>query len=169
MIINDSHDFVGPAWYKLPAFLAKTKYQNPEDAMNGPFQYAYNTELHGFAWIMQPENSTFLNNFNTWLAGSHEGIPKWLDWYPFEKEVVQGLDRDEKSVAVVDVGGGLGHELLEMQTKYSGLSGRLVLQDLPESIKNVPKTDVFEPTVHDFFTPQPVKGIRISSDTRPNS
>ena len=128
------------------------------DALNGPFQYAYNTQLHGFAWIMQPENTTLFQNFNTWLTGSHEGRPNWLDWFPVEEEVVKGLERDEKAVTVVDVGGGLGHELLGLRKKYPELPGRLVLQDLPETIKGVPETRVFEPTVHDFFTPQPVKG-----------
>ena len=164
-----SHDFVGRSWYKLPEYFAKTKYQNPADAVNGPFQFAYDTQLHGFTWIMQPENSYYLNNFNTWLVASHKGIPNWLDWYPVQEQLINGLDRSEKAVTMVDVGGGLGHELLELKKKYPDLAGRLVLQDQPENIKNVPETTVFEPTVHDFFTPQPVKGRRISSPSATRS
>ena len=75
--------------------------------------------------------------------------------------MIEGLDRDEKAVTVVDVGGSLGHELLEIKKKYPEVPGRLVLEDLPETIKDVTETNVFEPTVHDFFTPQPIKSKSI--------
>jgi len=129
--------------------------------MNGPFQYAYDTQLNGFAWIMQPENSTLLHNFNTWMAGTHAA--HWLDWFPVKEEVIKGLEQDEKAVTMVDVGGSLGHELLELKKRYPELPGRLVLQDLPETIKGVAETKVFEHAVHDFFTPQPVEGKCILS------
>ncbi len=133
-------------------------YQNPADALNGPFQYAYDTQLHGFTRIMRPENSYFLNNFNTWLVGSHEGIPNCLDWFPVDEQVAKGLDSDDKAVTMIDVGGGMGHELLALKKEYPELPGRLVLQDQAENIKGVPETIVFEATVHDFFAPQHVKG-----------
>ena len=114
--------------------------------------------MHGFAWIQQPENSALLNNFNTWLTGSGEGRLGWLEWFPVDEEVVKGMGTDEQAVAVVDIGGGLGHELLALKKKYPDLPGRLVLQDLSETIKTVPKTIVFESMVHDFFTTQPIKG-----------
>ena len=125
--------------------------------------------MHGFAWIMQPENAALFKNFNTWLGGSHEGRLHWLEWFPVEEEVVRGLERDEKAVTMVDVGGGLGQELLGLKKKYPELPGRLVLQDLAETIKGVPETTVFEPTAHDFFTPQPVKGQCICSVCYPLS
>ena len=124
--------------------------------MNGPFQYAFDTKLNGFAWIMQPENSTLLNNFNTWMGGIH--VAHWLDWFPLQEEVIKDLDSDENAVTMIDVGGGLGHELLELKKKYPEIPGRLILQDLSETIKSVPDTKAFERTVHDFFTPQPVIG-----------
>lgn len=104
---------------------------------------------------MQPDNAVLFQNFHTWLAASHEA--HWLDWFPLKENVIEGLDRNEQAVTVVDVGGSLGHELLEIKKKYPELPGRLVLEDLPEIIKGVPETNVFEPTMHDFFTPQPVK------------
>jgi hypothetical protein len=100
--------------------------------MNGSFQYAYDTQLNGFAWIMQPENSPLLRNFNIWMTGTH--ATHWLDWFPVEEEVIKGLKQDEKAVTMVDVGGSLGHELLELKKRYSEIPGRLILQDLLETI-----------------------------------
>jgi hypothetical protein len=105
---------------------------------------------------MQPENSTLLRNFNIWMSGTH--ATHWLDWFPVEEEMIKGLKQDEKAVTMVDVGGSLGHELLELKKRYPELSGRLILQDLLETIKDVAETKVFEPVVHDFFTPQPIEG-----------
>ncbi len=76
---------------------------------------------------MRPENSYFLNNFNTWLVGSHGGIPNCLDWFPVDEEVAKGLDSDDKAVTMIDVGGGMGHELLALKKEYPELPGRLVL------------------------------------------
>jgi len=112
--------------YKLPAYFAKTKYRNPTDVMNGSFQYAYDTQLNG------PENSTLLRNFNIWMTGTHA-----THWFPVEEEVTKGLKEDEKAVTMVDVGGSLGHELLELKKSYSEMPGRLILQDLLEAIKDV--------------------------------
>ncbi len=95
------------------------------------------------------------------MAGTHAA--HWLDWFPVKEEVIKGLEQDEKAVTMVDVGGSLGHELLELKKRYPELPGRLVLQDLPETIKGVAETKVFEPAVHDFFTPQPVEGKCILS------
>ena len=155
LIFDYSYDFVSRSFYKLPGYFAKTKYQNPSDASNGPFQYAYDTKLNGFAWVMQPENAELFTQFNTFMSGSHEA--HWLDWFPVKERMIDGLDRDANAVTMVDVGGNLGHELLDLKKRYPDLSGRLVLQDLPQTIKSVPETGVFEAMAHDFFAPQPVK------------
>lgn len=65
---------------------------------------------------------------------------------------------NEDAVLLVDVGGGLVHDLEELKAKYPGLQGRLVLQDQPEVIAQISKaSDGIELTAHGFFTPQPVK------------
>ena len=81
------------------------------------------------------------------------------DFYPVEDRLGKGMSTDEDAVLLVDVGGGLGHDLQEFQRKHPELPGRLVLEDQPAVIAGT--TDIhksIEPMAHDFFTPQPIKG-----------
>ena len=98
-------------------------------------------------------------NFGTWLVGSHEGRTDWLDWFPLDDVIEREIDNKPGAVAFVDVGGSQGSELKRLKAKYPELPGRLVLQDVESVIKEVPASEPFEATVHDFFTPQPIKGI----------
>ena len=79
-------------------------------------------------------------------------------FYPMEERL--GRDIEKHGTFLVDVGGGLGHDLEELKIKRPGICGRLVLQDKPEVIAQISKiSDSIEITAHDFFTPQPVKGM----------
>jgi O-methyltransferase domain len=44
--------------------------------------------------------------------------------------------------------------------QYLTCPGRFIVQGLPETIKNAPKTEGIEYEAHDFFTEQPIKGAR---------
>ena len=81
-------------------------------------------------------------------------------FYPVMERLGHHTNTDDKNaVFLVDVGGGLGHDLEELKFKCPGITGRLVLQDQPEVIGQINKaTAGIELTTHDFFTPQPVKG-----------
>ena len=62
-------------------------------------------------------------------------------------------------ITIVDIGGGHGHALDTIIKNHPNLPGRLVLQDLPDTIKQIKDDQYrkisFEPTVHNFFEPQP--------------
>ena len=89
------------------------------------------------------------------------------DFYPVQKQLGDGVGSNDKSVLLVDVGGGMGHDLEELKAKHPELKGRLVLQDRPEVINKIEgPIPAIEPTVHDFFTPQPVKGKPVAVITR---
>lgn len=81
-------------------------------------------------------------------------------FYPVSERLGNGLNKDfQDSVFLVDVGGGLGHDLEELKAKHSDVSGSLILQDQPDVIAQINKVSPgIELTVHDFFTPQPIKG-----------
>ncbi|MCJ1312716.1 hypothetical protein MMC25_006392 [Agyrium rufum] len=145
----------------MPSYFAKTGYMNPADGVDGPFQYAHHTKMHGFAWITQPENEEMLRNFNQYISGTHDGQADWLDWFPIRENIMHGLNRNDEGTTMVDVGGALGHELVRLKDKFADLPGLLILQDLAETIKMVPETTVFEATVHNFFEPQVVQGARV--------
>lgn len=97
------------------------------------------------------------------MTGQRDGRPNWLDFFPFEERIMHDFRHTDDAVLIVDIGGGLGHVIESILDKYPGLKGRCILQDLPDTIKQVqsPRTSI-EPMVHDFFTSQPIKGDIIS-------
>ena len=93
------------------------------------------------------------------------GKPSWVDdgFYPVADRLIKGFDPSVGDVFLVDVGGGLGHDLWDLASKVGSLPGRLVLQDREEVVAAVERTErkrSFEVMAHDFFQPQPVKGAR---------
>ena len=156
---KSSFDCVGPSILKLPEYLAKTGYKNPQSDVDGPFQYGHNSPLHFFDWLKA--NPNVLDTFNNHMMGYRQGRPSWMDpdFYPVEEGLGKGFSTEKDAVMLVDVGGGRGHDLEEFQRKHPHLPGRLVLQEQPvviKDIKNLHKS--IEPMEHDFFTPQPIKG-----------
>ena len=94
------------------------------------------------------------------MSGYRQGKRSWCDegFYPVVERIGHGLI--SQAPFLVDVGGGLGHDLLELRAKHPELSGRLVLQDQPDVIKQVGNVEKgIELVAHDFFTPQPIKGM----------
>ncbi|KAI4128674.1 MAG: hypothetical protein LQ338_002620 [Usnochroma carphineum] len=157
---NFMFDFVGPVFQKMPESLAKRNYQCPT-ALQGPLQDAYDTELVGYDYLMEPRWADTLMDCNIFMKGRREGSISWLDFYPFTENILSGQDHESSAVTVVDVGGGLGHGLMEIKGKFPDMKGRLVLQDLPSTIQQAGDGGgVFEPMSHDFFTPQPIKGSK---------
>ena len=103
-----------------------------------------------------PKNA---EQFNNYMGGYRQGKCSWCDegFYPVTERIGQNLD--PQTPLLVDVGGGLGHDLLELRAKHPQLSCRLVLQEQPEVIKQIgTSAEGIELAVHDFFAPQPVKG-----------
>ena len=154
-----SIDTAWPPFTKLHEYLAKTGYKNPANPMDGPFQYGHNTPLHFFGWMT--EHPKVLDTFNNHMTVYRQGRPSWMDpdFYPVEDLLAKGMNTDKDAVLLVDIGGGLGHDIEEFQRKLPQLPGRLILQDQAQVIKetsNVHKS--IEPMVTDFFTPQPIKG-----------
>ena len=98
------------------------------------------------------------------MAGYHQGRPSWMDdgFYPIEGRILPELKDDPDAVTIVDVGGSIGHDLRELKEKMPKIPGRFILQDLSHVIEQAMDLPTgIEATVHDFWTPQPVKGARI--------
>lgn len=78
----------------------------------------------------------------------------------FEKEACAIIQPPQESrrPSLVDVGGGHGHQCIQLIKKYPNLSGWLTLQDLPQAVDQLPKIDGVETMVHDIFQTQIVKG-----------
>ena len=132
---------------------------NPKDSTRHPFQYGFDTKFSSLEW--RAEHLEVRRAFNNYMAGYAQCRPKWIDvnFYAVEERLGHGLKIGDSKTLIVDVGGGLGHDLVEFKKKYLVIPGRLILQDLPENIKQIDQiNDGIELTVHDFLTPQPIKG-----------
>ena len=138
---------------EMPAFLAKTNYQDPKDSANTVFQAAWKTELPVFLWYPQQEET--YAQFNKHMAARRESMISWLSVYPIEHET-KGWNPE--APVFVDIGGGIGHQCAELREKYPKLPGKVILQELPHAIEQALPTPGVENTTHDFFTPQPVQG-----------
>lgn len=149
----------GPSFHSIPSYLKATGYGNPGNIADGPFQFAHKTQNPFFIWLA--EHPGYGEQFNNYMSGYRQGKRSWCDegFYPVMDRIGQGLNPE--TPLLVDVGGGLGHDLLELRTNHPELSGRLILQDQPDVIKQVGNAaEGIELAVHDFFTPQPVKGAK---------
>lgn len=151
-------DNCGPVFQALPAFLAKTKYQDITDADHTAFQEAFPTDLPAFMWLpSQPERFGPLQQVMT-VQGAM-GVP-WFTVFPFEREL-EGFDGQ---CVLVDVGGGFGHQCTALLNAFPQLKDKLVLQDLPQTLAQLPPGITIpggiEAVGHDFFQEQPVKGAR---------
>ena len=144
-------------WMNLPKVLAEDHYKNPVNPMKCAAQLAHKDDRHVFQILMdQPQE---FGNFLTFMSAQREGRQGWLDFYPVEKQMIEGFKGE---YVFVDVGGAGGHECHALKGKYPHLPGKLVLQDLPDTIERVKGTEApgMEAMVHDFFTPQPIKQAR---------
>ncbi|KAM0801004.1 S-adenosyl-L-methionine-dependent methyltransferase [Usnea florida] len=149
----------GPSFHSIPAYLKKTGYENPGNIADGPFQLAHKTQKPFFIWLA--ENPGYAEQFNNYMSGYRQGKSSWCDegFYPVTERI--GQDINSEAPLLVDVGGGIGHDLLELRTKHPELTGRLVLQDQADVIKQTEDSKKgIEVAVHDFFTPQPIKGAK---------
>ena len=148
----------------MPTFLEQTKYRNPLGSPHGPFQFAFSTNSGIFEFLNErPER---LSAFNTFLEGHRANRTPWFQYYPVSNFVDDDM-QDENAVLIVDVGGGRGHELLAFKKAFPDQRGRLIVQDLSQTIDDIDHlTRGVESMKYDFFTPQPIKGLITSTSFR---
>ncbi|RAH84305.1 o-methyltransferase [Aspergillus japonicus CBS 114.51] len=146
----------------LPAYFKATNYMLPNDGTKCAFQRGFDTNLHFFDFLKQhPQHAS---EFNNHMSAYHQGRPSWMDlgFYPVHT-LVQEATVSPDEVLLVDIGGGMGHDVSEFHRKWPELPGRLIVQELPEVVSQArelnlnPKIELME---HDFFEEQIVKGAR---------
>ena len=141
-------------YQSLPSFLKKTGYKNPNDELHTVFQDAFDTDKHFFSWF--ENNQEKLKCFNEYMALRRKADTSWLSVYPVAEQT-KGWD-PEKPV-YVNIGGGIGHQCEQFKGQYPNVPGRVILQDLPSSIEKALPTPGVENMAHNFFEPQPIKGL----------
>ncbi|RYP71276.1 hypothetical protein DL769_004726 [Monosporascus sp. CRB-8-3] len=155
-------DLTSLSFSQMPAYLRSTNLQNPENALDGPFQYANKC---GSAFVWLTDHPDVFKAFHDYVHTLRIHRPSWSDMYPVQKQLIEGLKLDGDASAFIDVGGGTGQILQDFRASVPEYTGKLVLQEIPEVIARaaqmgVGKDGSIELQVHDFFTPQPIKGAR---------
>lgn len=147
-----------PTLARLPKFLEETSYKNPSGATGGPLQYAENIDTTIWEWLATKPKD--LDACSAFMEADQAARPLWSEWFPIKEQLLDGYSGDANDVLMVDSGGGRGHDLAAFKKAYPDAAGRLVLQDLPQVINDIKELDPkIEKTKHDFFKPQPVKGV----------
>ncbi|KAL9052743.1 MAG: hypothetical protein Q9162_005204 [Coniocarpon cinnabarinum] len=145
-----------PSFTTLPAYLRSTGYRRPTDAAFAPLSYAMNFPGTFFEYMQQ--NTRCGQSLDLTMKGYAAFRGNWLDVYPAENLIQAG---DPQGLLVVDVGGGLGHDMEKLRAKFpTGTKDRLILQDQPSVISKINSLDGVKVMSHDFFTEQPIKGAR---------
>lgn len=155
LLIACSFENCGPLFQEMPAFLRKNSYQDVTDGKATVFQPAYNTDLDTYTYFSQhPENLTALIKY---MGLEQEVRGRWLKKFPFERHT-EGWNPSSNEALFVDIGGNVGHYCALFKSRFPQLPGRIVLQDLPDTLRHALPTPDVEKVGHDFFQPQPIKG-----------
>lgn len=139
----------------MPTYFEANGHKDLQDARHAPFSFAYQCDgTTYFQFLNKPENERMANAFNATMALQKQGEEEsFVSSYPVSERLsIYNAER----VLFVDVGGGVGHQLLKFQARAEGLKGKMMLFDLPGVISqadSVPE-DVVK-VGHDFFQPLP--------------
>lgn len=126
--------------------------------MDTSLMYAYHTDKDMFAW---QQSLGYGEHFNDHMGGYRHGCRLWMDKnvFPVADRLIQGADTAANAPFLVDIGGSVGHDLLDFKAYYPKHPGRLILQDLPVVIGQIKDLDpLIMRMEHNFFTEQPIKG-----------
>ncbi|KAF5548953.1 O-methyltransferase [Fusarium mexicanum] len=152
---------IGRSPIEFYKFLRQTQWKNPADASHTAMHVSYDTKLPNcFEYLRSIGLGPQTNNH---MGGYRQGRLPWMhpSIYPVEETLFPGSDESPEAPLLVDVAGGLGHDIHEFKKFYPNHPGKLILQDLPVVINDVKDIDAsIELMPHDFLTEQPVKGAR---------
>lgn len=117
------------------------------------WQQSVKTDMDWFPYYKQhPEQ---LGYFQKLMSVPRDG--EWFDVVPFAEEAA---NVSPERALFVDIGGNIGHQSKRLRSKYPTLPGRVIVQDLPETVNVAEPAPGVEFSAYDFFTAQPVLGAR---------
>ncbi|KAI1337191.1 S-adenosyl-L-methionine-dependent methyltransferase [Xylariaceae sp. FL0016] len=124
------------------------------------FHFAYNSDVDFFA---RQHAIGYGEHFNHHVGGYRQGRLPWMDpaFYPVKERLIEGADTASDAPFLVDIGGSVGHDLLQFQKFWPDHPGELVLGDLPAVVSQIKDLDPkIKRVEYDFHTEQPAKGAR---------
>ena len=163
--VRHNSAWVAPGLAAFPAWLAKNKYRSPSSSKDCAFQDALDTDLDAFEYLAaNPKQAQATFEYMAWQKVRNKS---WMDGtVDVAKEFrLEEAEVAEGRVLIVDVGGGSGHQCLEFRAAFPERKGRLVVQDTEVMIGMIDRNEAervgLEPMVHDFLTPQSIKGAKV--------
>lgn len=139
-------------------FLQQNNWKNEVTLRSNPYTLVHNCEGETMFEHLSKIPDRF-TRFNDAMMPQDSGQAS-TGIYPFAQELGNLASPDR--VAIVDVGGGRGHMLRWFRESAPQLKGKFILQDqanvIAENGQEIREHGI-EPMVHDFFKPQPVKGM----------
>lgn len=141
------------AFQELPALLKEKGYKNPDQALDTAFHRAFNTKEQFFLFIQQdPETIRYFHPSLTAFASP----VSWTSVVPLAQKL-QEADKNEP--LFVDVGGGHGYQCAAFRKATAEhFPGRVINQDLPETLAEAPKHEDIEMMVQNFYEKQQIQG-----------
>ncbi|KAH0358954.1 S-adenosyl-L-methionine-dependent methyltransferase, partial [Aureobasidium melanogenum] len=140
---------------QLPSYLREKKYSLASPSSRSTaFSQAFRTDDTFFAYLSK--HPDLEKSFALCMQGVSESMESWVKIYPTE-QLVQDAEDKQLEVVLVDVGGGIGHDINAFQRKHRIPPGRLILQDSAKVLKQAKVEPNIEVMPYDFFRPQTVK------------
>ena len=142
----------------MPAYFESRGYKCPTDPDDTPFQYALKTKLSFYEYL--EHDSEGFKDFDIFNTASKLNRPIFVNWFPVQERIINGFDhgKENSNVLLIDIGGGLGHDLERFKRTFPQAGGRFILQDLARTVADAVEVEGIETMAYDFFTPQPIKG-----------
>ncbi|KAJ5733220.1 S-adenosyl-L-methionine-dependent methyltransferase [Penicillium manginii] len=159
-MISHGFDFHALHMREMPEYFKETGYQNITSTKYTPFHKAFKTDLNSFDWLAQhPEHFVPFQKMMTSLEGS-----EWTEGFELlnseAKQIPSTPAQPSDKPFLVDVGGGHGHQAIQLGRKYPNLLGRLILQDLGAVVRPLSPIEGVKIEEYSFFDKQPVVGAR---------
>ncbi|KAF7187075.1 O-methyltransferase lepI [Pseudocercospora fuligena] len=150
----------------LPAFLKGKAYPHVNDSKDTVSHQLYDTDIDCFEYIASRPD--LLEASQRLYREQSAERKSWIHEASVPKDdfVLGPDDLEAGRVLFVDIGGGMGHQCLELRKAHPTLKGRFVLEDVPavlEMAKNsqpLRRNDI-EIAEQDIFQPQSVIGAKV--------
>lgn len=149
-----SFDISGPCTQVLPDYLAETGYKEIVSNKECPFQKAFNTDQTLFEWM--PQHPKHMKSLGHLMALQRPEI--WVDHFPVLEQL--GDFPSAEKTLMVDIGGGFGQQSKALRVKFPELPGKVVVQDIPQTLAAAQPAEGVEFVEHNFFEPQPIHGAK---------
>ncbi|OJI99513.1 hypothetical protein ASPVEDRAFT_125078 [Aspergillus versicolor CBS 583.65] len=147
-------DISGPCTQVLPDYLAETGYKEIVSNKECPFQKAFNTDQTLFEWM--PQHPKHMKSLGHLMALQRPEI--WVDHFPVLEQL--GDFPSAEKTLMVDIGGGFGQQSKALRAKFPELPGKVIVQDIPQTLAAAQPAEGVELVEHNFFKPQPIHGAK---------